>query len=907
MKYISAQEAATKWGISKRRVQVLCTENRIEEATRIGNMWVVPEDAQKPADGRVQTRKIVDLPTTREARTALKKLTIASYEEINKYLNDPSTSKMVFISLLATAIFHDIDSDKITRGISDTYVRISQDLFSGKKNEIDRLDYFYLFTSLTIKFEKYISRYSEYVDDILSWAYQYVNKLSMDSGLESTQFFTEKYMIEYLTKTLLRGSQPGERILDPACGGGNFLSYILEQKYSLNEQVAGDHAARIKENLDSVCGYELDPNLAAVAAVNLKLKALMLLSKVRGVSIDDWQLFCPNIYTSVKENGFGFLETNFAEHKVCRIIDGKQDTLEGIVKNASAIYTNPPFQTIKGMEPKLKDHLKRHFPEAKCDMCNAFILQCIDNIQLKGKIGLVTQSSWMYLDSFEQLRHKVIQNNTIESIADLGSGAFYDLSGEKANVALVLFSKGVIPSAGVRVLTLRDLPIKEKAAALNASKSLELLLDQKQLFSGEHSAFTQDRTQREEKGVLGKYGEFGVPMQGTSTGNASQLISYYWEHLDDPDWIPVSKGGGYSRWCGLNNYVLKWGKDGEYIRATKGSALRNTKYFPKTSLVYSDTGTSGFNVRMLENGQVFVASGPGIRDIDGNPYAHLALLNSRIFSYYLRSLSPKLTVAAGYIARVSVPESLFNSPEMAMLGKTCYDKKHEFLRVRPTNLEWSALQIQGDTLDAYIEWLFMKEIQDELIKLTKEEEIDRIVLAAYALDEEEIEAIDSAVGLPATRIEGVSTIEKLDKAIAEALDVNCQLIRTRVNKQTLGCDGVLEYVARKESVSPKTIVRMIREAPERFVKCKERYRSLILHGLVLAALGFRKEKETCMELPKLRHVFSKMYPMLCSDWGMIEAWINERFNLIHGQSFYSKPYYCFENGCFRIMKEDHKG
>lgn len=76
MGYISAQQAATKWGISKRRVQVLCTENRIKNATRIGNMWVVPEDALKPADGRVQTHHTVESPTARAARTALKKLTV---------------------------------------------------------------------------------------------------------------------------------------------------------------------------------------------------------------------------------------------------------------------------------------------------------------------------------------------------------------------------------------------------------------------------------------------------------------------------------------------------------------------------------------------------------------------------------------------------------------------------------------------------------------------------------------------------------------------------------------------------------------------------------------------------------------------------------------------------------------
>lgn len=112
MGYISAQQAATKWGISKRRVQVLCTENRIKNATRIGNMWVVPEDALKPADGRVQTHHTVESPTARAARTALKKLTVNAYQEINGKLNNPSTSKMVFVSLLATTIFCDIQNDE---------------------------------------------------------------------------------------------------------------------------------------------------------------------------------------------------------------------------------------------------------------------------------------------------------------------------------------------------------------------------------------------------------------------------------------------------------------------------------------------------------------------------------------------------------------------------------------------------------------------------------------------------------------------------------------------------------------------------------------------------------------------------------------------------------------------------
>ncbi|MGN0824722.1 MAG: DNA adenine methylase [Candidatus Coproplasma sp.] len=52
MGYISAKEVAEKWNISQRRVAILCSENRINGATRLGNMWVIPSTAQKPVDKR---------------------------------------------------------------------------------------------------------------------------------------------------------------------------------------------------------------------------------------------------------------------------------------------------------------------------------------------------------------------------------------------------------------------------------------------------------------------------------------------------------------------------------------------------------------------------------------------------------------------------------------------------------------------------------------------------------------------------------------------------------------------------------------------------------------------------------------------------------------------------------------
>nr|WP_051273524.1 hypothetical protein [Desulfotruncus alcoholivorax] len=42
MDYITAIEAAEKWGISQRRVQLLCEQGRVAEAVRLGWTWAIP-------------------------------------------------------------------------------------------------------------------------------------------------------------------------------------------------------------------------------------------------------------------------------------------------------------------------------------------------------------------------------------------------------------------------------------------------------------------------------------------------------------------------------------------------------------------------------------------------------------------------------------------------------------------------------------------------------------------------------------------------------------------------------------------------------------------------------------------------------------------------------------------------
>ncbi|MBO5889282.1 MAG: DNA adenine methylase [Clostridia bacterium] len=64
LSYISAKEAAEKWNISQRRVAILCSEERINGAMMVGNMWIIPSTAEKPIDKRTiryEKQKVVEL------------------------------------------------------------------------------------------------------------------------------------------------------------------------------------------------------------------------------------------------------------------------------------------------------------------------------------------------------------------------------------------------------------------------------------------------------------------------------------------------------------------------------------------------------------------------------------------------------------------------------------------------------------------------------------------------------------------------------------------------------------------------------------------------------------------------------------------------------------------------------
>lgn len=895
MDYLPVQEFSNKWNISKRRIQILCKEGRIEGAKMIGNMWVIPTDAKRPNDARTKSPIKPNTESVSEVRRELKKVLKKLYNITERLHINEDDKKSVVLATIAYSLYEFYMGAKET---DEMYKIIYKDI-SGKEKEIS------LDLSLKEIVAEFIEKFCDAPDinNILSWAYQYSNKIIDGNIYSQTQFFTEKYMIDYLVGNVVDYDRT-KKIVDPCAGGGNFLVECLDYLCDcLGEKINVDE---IILNTSRLYGYDIDKSIARIAIVNIRLRAISIMKRANiDVTNELWEQICPNIFVTKNEDTIcGSLAKD--NRVVVNLVNGNELGMDDALSNADAIITNPPFATIKGMRQEEKEFLKKNYPDANCDTCVSFMVAIHNLLKPTGVCGIVSQNSWMHLKSFKEIRNYFSTQYNIQKIANLGSGAFFDLSGEKSNVSLIVFSNKYRPDNKVEILNLSSFLLKEKIDKLISNEG-RLYIGQDMLDGPNGYDFSGKGTLNVMGANKQPYRNVAVPMQGTSTGNAKELVGYFWEHFGETDWVAVSNGGGYCRWQGLNDSVVKWGKEGEYIKSQKGSALRNVKYFGDTQMVFSDTGTAGLNVRVLLDNQIFIASGPGIRVVEGNEYAHLAFLNSRIAAYYVRMMSPKLTIAAGYIGQIPVNDNIYSSVVLEKEARLCIELKRKMLSTRPNNIEYESTYIQnisGNLLnDAWR--MFNDDLINELLKLEVESKIDQFIFKEYGLSEEEEKHLQDSVGECAYLIDRTQEIDidKLDKYLEKLIDAACCLKRTRASKNSLGSDGVLEYVAKDLGVNPEVVVKKIQEKPFEMKRVLNKYMDMILHNMVLYKLGYNTDNGVLISECAITELVSDLMDRFGKDFDY-SKWIQESFNKVHSEIFKGVPYLQYENGV--IHKYDSK-
>ena len=139
LSYISAKEAAEKWNISQRRVAILCSEERISGAMMVGNMWIIPANAEKPIDKRTiryeKTRKIELKPFVKwvggkgQLIDEIEKTFPADCEKVfTKYAEPMIGGGALFFSVLSKFKFEKLYISDINSELINAYIAIKQDV-----------------------------------------------------------------------------------------------------------------------------------------------------------------------------------------------------------------------------------------------------------------------------------------------------------------------------------------------------------------------------------------------------------------------------------------------------------------------------------------------------------------------------------------------------------------------------------------------------------------------------------------------------------------------------------------------------------------------------------------------------------------------------------------------------------
>ena len=825
MKIITTREASEKWGISERRVQVLCSQGRIPGALKFGTVWVIPEEALKPSeDNQVVSRSdLYETGLHDRAKALLKKDIKQAIKRTDLLGLDPKHIRQVIQAELVYCLFSRL-------GQPDKFICLLVERAFGIK--VSGLGNQFVGRSLkNLPFEA--------LTNLISWSFEYLNSLFSPGKFSSTQFFTE----EYMAKALIDKVDCGGLCFDPCCGGGNFLALVFRKK--MNDSILRFSKEELRNAYDHIIGFDIDRNIIPVAYCNLVFEVCKYATEnnlnVTLLDILSWPSHL--YYPSLCDDAVGSLAY---EGKVSRLFDQQTYDFERTFVRVDAVLTNPPFATIKGMDKRLSAFLKKAFPLCKCDLSAAFLFRSLDFITQNGEIGIVCQDTWMFLKTLSPFRKEFLKNCQIISINELGAGAFKDLSGEKSSVCLMVYKHAGDVLSEFEYSDVSKVPYVEKRRLTIETVGNALRVSQ--------AAFSVDSTKALQSGQLKnlidrldgfpRYKEFGAAMQGTSAGNTSEYTGYFWEHFGDQKWIPISKGGGYARYVGLNQSAALW----EAIKRHPKAVIRNEKYFPNTKLVFTDTGTSGLNVRLAPPNGAFIASGPGIRVLQGDTFAHLAFLNSRLPSFFLQVTTPKLTVAAGYINSIPFCKELAFSERLSELSKLIFQNKNSVLSCRPNQMEYRP-QIKlykGLTIRDSSIRLFVSDINSFLSQIESENEIDQIIFDTFEIPGSERMAVSLLLGFPVTMSLNSSantfSINRLDSLMSSLLSSDCLCKKTKIDKKRYGADNLLEYLSRSISVPPALLAKYLVDNAPSFNRTLKKYDALVIQNAVLDSFDYSPEK-----------------------------------------------------------------
>ena len=367
------------------------------------------------------------------------------------------------------------------------------------------------------------------------------------------------------------------------------------------------------------------------------------------------------------------------------------------------VVTNPPYMSISNMDRILADYVKKEYKDSKKDMYAVFIERCGAFLKEDGYMALITQHTWMFINSYLKLRKKMYDNYHFLHMLHLGTRAFEEISGEVVQTATWVMRQKTESEISKETpldtyfVNLTGFGIGEQKAGayldvLNSENSNSNLycrdIKSLKVIPGMPLAYWVDRDFAKvyERLPLETYAD---ATNGLFTCDNKKYLRQWYE-VDytkiafdcsskeecihsDAVWFPYNKAGGYRRWYGNQDYVVFFENFGEEIadfREKRGQSrsFPGADYYFRPSVSWSLVSPTKFSVRYYPKGFVFDIAGSSVFvKQESHTMPMLGILASDIVHTLMKISNPTINFQCGDVRSLPFEPSLLENEELSRL------------------------------------------------------------------------------------------------------------------------------------------------------------------------------------------------------------------------------------------------
>jgi hypothetical protein len=409
------------------------------------------------------------------------------------------------------------------------------------------------------------------------------------------------------------------KCLDPCMGSGHFVVAMFERLVALRMAEEGlDESDAVASVIrDNLFGLEIDPRCTQIAAFNLALAAWR---QVGYCVLPPMNLACSGLAPNTSEaewlklaggnekleNGMASLYQLFENAPVLGSLinpnAGQADLLEagfdelrplleqvlvresatenfklktenfdeiavtarGLAKAAeilagqfTLVATNVPYLGRSKQQDVLKAYCEHVHLDSKADLATCFVERCLSFSRKHCSTALVTPQNWLFLNTYQQLRRKLLAATEFNMVARLGPGAFETISGEVVKAQLGVMSLNE-PSeehflAGIDVSAAKLAEEKEAMLRGSMPAPITACLQSEQLNNPDARIVLNPTI----AGML-RLNEHVTATQGISPGDTARFRCCFWEiAFSSTGWRPLqSAPSGTMLYDGLSYAIF---------------------------------------------------------------------------------------------------------------------------------------------------------------------------------------------------------------------------------------------------------------------------------------------------------------------------------------------------------------